>query len=160
MVDKPNLDIDQEGNGELEGAKASSSPKNTRGSTKKAVVEDDSVARAIKAQDMALATTALETTLKSQGAIARKEAEKQYIIAKKKHMLNKCKSDKVMTFTGDKIYAQYFGKTYTFLYNTVPVTVRFDGTQQKFPEFIYDFLRKKIAAVSESNTNKEVEYKL
>jgi hypothetical protein len=150
-------DLDLSGSGFIsEGSEAvkKASPPKTK---TKAVVDKENK---IKAVDMALATTALETTLKSQGAIARKEAEKEYIIEKKKHMLNRCKEDEVMTFTGDKLYAQYFGKVYTFLYNTVPVTVRFDGTKQKFPKFVYEFLIKKINAVSESNTNKEVEYEL
>ena len=69
-------------------------------------------------------------------------------------VLQKCKNDEVVQFRGDKIYAQYFGKVYTFLYNAIPVTVRFDGSVQEFPKFIYDKIMEKIHEVSESNTPK------
>ena len=68
--------------------------------------------------------------------------------------LDKCKNDEVMKFRGDKIYAPFFGKVYTFLYNAIPVTVKFDGSVQEFPKFIYDKIMEKIHEVSESNTPK------
>ena len=68
-------------------------------------------------------------------------------------MLNRAKEDKKVPFVGQKIFADIFGSTYTFLYNTIPVTVKFDGSTQYFPKFVYDFLMKKINAVSDSNTN-------
>jgi hypothetical protein len=75
-------------------------------------------------------------------------------------MLNRCKKDEVVEFVGQKIFANYFGPVYTFQYNTIPVTIRFDGSKQEYPRFIYNFIMKKINAVSESNTNKDINYKL
>lgn len=110
--------------------------------------------KAAEALQNAATAVALEAAMKANKEMAVKEAEKTYIIEKKKFMLNKCKTDKVVKFVGQKIFANYFGPVYTFLYNGVPVTVKFDGSTQEFPEFIYNKIMDLISAVSESNTNK------
>ena len=83
------------------------------------------------------ADDALKAAIDANNELSANEAEKIYIKEKMNFMLEKCKTDEVVEFRGDKIYAQYFGKVYTFLYNAIPVTVRFDGSE-----------------VSESNTPK------
>jgi len=119
-----------------------------------------SVKKADEAMQNAATTAALKAAIEANSEMATREAEKTYIIEKKKFMLNKCKEDEVVEFVGQKIFANYFGPVYTFLYNTVPVTVRFDGSKQKFPKFIYDRLMEKINEVSDSNTKKEnIEYR-
>ena len=115
---------------------------------------DDSVQKAQAAMENAAATAALKAAISANSELAIKEAEKTYIIEKKKYMLNKCKSDRVVKFVGQKIFANYFGPVYTFLFNGIPVTVNFDGSTQEFPEFIYNRLMKIITEVSDSNTNK------
>lgn len=112
------------------------------------------VKKANDALQNAAATAALKAAIDANNELSEKEAEKVYIKEKMKFMLDKCKSDDVVEFRGDKIYAQYFGKVYTFLYNAVPVTIRFDGSVQKFPRFIYEKIMEKIHEVSESNTPK------
>lgn len=119
-----------------------------------------SVKKADEAMQNAAASAALKAAIEANSELATREAEKTYIIEKKKFMLNKCKEDEVVEFVGQKIFANYFGPVYTFLYNTVPVTVRFDGSKQKFPKFVYDRLMEKINEVSDSNTKKEnIEYR-
>ena len=113
-----------------------------------------SVKKADEALKKAAATAALKAAIDANNEISEKEAEKTYIKEKMKFMLDKCKTDEVVKFRGDKLYAQYFGKAYTFLYNAVPVTVRFDGSVQEFPKFIYDKIMEKIHEVSEANTPK------
>lgn len=105
-------------------------------------------------QEMAV-TAALKASIETSSELAIRKAEREYINGKKKHMLNRCKNDTVVKFVGNKIYAPYFGETYTFLYNTIPVTVKFDGSTQEFPKFIYDMIQKKIQAVSELSVPKE-----
>lgn len=102
----------------------------------------------------AAAVAALKAAVDANSEISEKEAERTYIREKMNFMLEKCKKDEVVEFRGDKIYAPYFGKVYTFLYNAIPVTIRFDGSVQKFPRFIYDKIMEKIHEVSESNTPK------
>lgn len=122
--------------------------------------KSDSVKKADAAMKNAAATAALKAAVEANNEIAIKEAEKTYIIEKKRFMLNKCKEDDVVEFVGQKIFATYFGPVYTFLYNTIPVTVRFDGSKQELPRFIYNRLMEKINEVSDSNTNKEnIEYR-
>lgn len=103
----------------------------------------------------AAATAALKSAISANSEIAIKEAEKTYFIEKKNHMLNRCKTDEVVDLTVDKINAQYLGKVYTFAYNGIPVTVYCDGKPHKYPKFIADKIRKKLTAISESNTYKE-----
>ena len=126
--------------------------------TKKRVTKENSkgVKKANDALKTAAATAALKAAIDANNEISEKEAEKTYIKEKMKFMLSKCKNDKVVKFRGDKIYAQFFGKEYTFLYNAVPVTIKFDGSVQEFPEFIYNKIMEKIHEVSESNTPKVI----
>lgn len=117
---------------------------------------DKSVDKVREDSIKAAATKAMETAIIQEAAKASTAADKSYIIEKKRHMLSKCKSDKKVDFYGDKLYAPYLGKSYTFLYNTIPVTVRFDGTTQKFPEFIVKKIQQILRETTEANTYKEV----
>lgn len=112
------------------------------------------VKKADDALKNAAATAALKAAIEANTELSVKEAEKIYIKEKMKFMLDKCKNDEVVKFRGDKIYAPYFGKVYTFLYNAIPVTIKFDGSVQEFPKFIYDKIMEKIHEVSEANTPK------
>lgn len=103
----------------------------------------------------AQAAMALKTAINANSEQALKDAEKTYFIEKKNHMLKRCKTDEVVELTVDKINAQYLGKVYTFAYNGIPVTVYCDGKPHKYPKFIADKIRKKLTAISESNTYKE-----
>ena len=124
--------------------------------TKKVVTK--STSKSVKKADDALknaaAVAALKAAVDANNEISEKEAERTYIKEKMNYMLNRCKNDEVVKFRGDKLYAQYFGREYTFLYNAIPVTIKFDGTVQEFPKFIYDKIMEKIHEVSESNTPK------
>ena len=129
--------------------KKESQKSNTKEANKNVKKADDALKNAA-------ATAALKAAIEANSELSMKEAEKIYIKEKMNYMLSKCKKDKVVKFRGDKIYAQFFGKVYTFLYNAVPVTIKFDGSVQEFPEFIYNKIMEKIHEVSESNTPKEV----
>lgn len=125
--------------------------------TKKQTVTKEnskSVKKTNEALQNAAATAALKAAIDANSELSAKEAERVYIREKMQYMLDKCKNDEVVKFRGDKIYAPFFGKVYTFLYNAIPVTVRFDGSVQEFPKFIYDKIMEKIHEVSESNTPK------
>ena len=133
-------------------------PEKPKKDTEKTVTKENSknVKKANDALKNAAATAALKAAIDANSELSMKEAEKIYIKEKMNFMLSKCKKDRVVKFRGDKIYAQFFGKVYTFLYNAVPVTIKFDGSTQEFPEFIYNKIMEKIHEVSESNTPKEV----
>lgn len=139
---------------EAPGEQENATPAAAESKTTKTSKTMESVVKADKAMKEAAATAALKAAVEANNEIAIKEAEKTYITEKKKFMLNKCKEDEEVEFVGQKIFANYFGPVYTFLYNTVPVTIKFDGSKQKLPRFIYNFVMNKINEVSDSNTNK------
>ena len=62
----------------------------------------------------AAATAALKAAIDTNNEIAIRESEKAYFIEKKNYMLNKCKTDEVVTRTISKLYAPIIGKVYTF----------------------------------------------
>lgn len=73
-------------------------------------------------------------------------------------MLLLCKNSKKVKIRCDAIYEPIFGKNYTFLLNCVPVTVRFDGTEQEFPEPVAKRIQEKLNEVSLSNAVKSEDY--
>ena len=130
------------------GGKVEKEAKTTKKDTKK----DDFAAKSAEAA----ATAALKAAIDTNNEIAIRESEKAYFIAKKQHMLEKCRGDKRVTRTISKLYAPIIGKAYTFAYNGVPVTVYCDGKPHEYPEFIAQKIDKKLAKISESNTYKEI----
>ena len=104
----------------------------------------------------AAATAALKAAIDTNNEIAIRESEKAYFIEKKNYMLNKCKTDEVVTRTISKLYAPIIGKVYTFALNGIPVTVYCDGKPHEYPKFIAETIDRKINEISESNTYKEV----
>lgn len=89
----------------------------------------------------------------SQIAVKREEDIK-YMNSYTRSFLSKLKKEKTKKIMCSKAYAPYFGTTYTALYNTVPVTVRFNGTEQEFPETVANWLLDKFIRVTESNVPK------
>lgn len=92
-----------------------------------------------------------------KGKEAKLMAQREYMINKTKAHKSKCANSGIVTFTPEKIYAKYFGPTYTFLYNCVPVVIRFNGRPQKFSKVVADFIQVKIRKVAESNVAKIVD---
>jgi hypothetical protein len=74
--------------------------------------------------------------------------------------LRKLAKEPKVKFFGDKLYQPFMGTVYTFAYNGYPITVRFDGTYQEFPETIANVIRRKLNAVSDANTRKEIEQQI
>lgn len=128
------------------------------------VVEETASEKNARIADEALknaaANAALKAAIDANSQIALNNSEREYVIQKKKYMLNKCKEDEVVKFTGNKIYAQYFGTVYSFMYNTIPIVVKFDGSTQEFPRFVYEEIMRRIQRVSEASTPKKVDVEL
>lgn len=107
-------------------------------------------------QAEAAASVALKTAIEANSEMAVRDAERTYALEKQKHMLTRCKNDRVVTRTISKLYAPYLGKVYTFAYNGVPVTIYCDGKPHEYPEFVAKHIDAKLQKVSESNTYKEI----
>lgn len=104
----------------------------------------------------AAAAQAVKTAAQANAEMTLRDSEREYALAKRRHMLDKCREDRLVTITPSKMLADIFGSTYTFSYNGIPVTVKFNGLPQKFPKFIADKIQEKIYKTSEANTYKEV----
>lgn len=111
---------------------------------------------AAEKQAEAAANAALKAAIETNSEISAREAEKTYAAEKKKHMLKRCKEDKVVTRTISKLYAPILGKDYAFLYNGIVVTIHCDGKAHEYPKFVAEFIDKKLNKISESNTYKEI----
>jgi hypothetical protein len=57
-----------------------------------------------------------------------------------------------ISYKPPKFYADILGKIYAYTFNNYDVIVRFDGTEQKFPETVYKHLMKKLARILDSST--------
>jgi len=103
----------------------------------------------------AAAAQAVKTAASANAELALRESERIYAQEKRTHMLTRCKSEPVVTITPSKMYANIFGSTYSFYYNGIPVTVKFDGTPQQFPRFIANKIQEKILKTADANTPKD-----
>jgi len=81
-------------------------------------------------------------------------ADKNYMSGYSQRVLKQFKSEKSVKVRCSKVYANMMGTTWTFLLNTIPITVRFDGTVQEFPESVATRLLEKFAEVTEANVPK------
>lgn len=61
---------------------------------------------------------------------------------------------------GDVSYKMFMGDVFTFLYNGVPVTIKFDGTIQYFPAPIANYIEKVLSKTAETNQEHKVVSKL
>lgn len=104
----------------------------------------------------AAATAALASVAQANKEISMKEAEKVYFQEKKDFMLRKCKEDEVVELSVSKLYAAYLGPVYTFMVNCIPVTVYCNDKTYEYPKFIADIINRKLKAISDSNTYKEI----
>lgn len=100
-----------------------------------------------------------DTKSKSTKSAPVKEADlKKEIKKEAKTFTQKLKDEPLVAVYGPKSFQATLGNFYTFLLNTYPVTIRFDGTYQKFPKSIAEKLQKKLdnISVAVSPVNKEV----
>lgn len=84
----------------------------------------------------------------------RRIADNDYMKNFRKTLLAKIKGEPLEMVYGSKAYEPYFGKTYSAMCSLIPVTIRFDGTNQAFPQSIARWLQKKIMDTTESNAVK------
>ena len=68
--------------------------------------------------------------------------------------INKLKKEKFVEVNGNTMFKAYLGDFYTYLFNGVPVTIRFNGTNQKFRKSIAADLTKRLNEIANSKTKK------
>lgn len=69
------------------------------------------------------------------------------------------KETKVKVY-GNEIFQDQLGEVYTFLLNGLPVTIKFDGTYQAYPESVAKLLENKLSEIAKANTRKTINTKI
>lgn len=72
--------------------------------------------------------------------------------AKNKVRMDKLKNEPKVKVHGNVLFKEFLGDVYTFLYQDNPVTIKFDGTWQEYPETIATILMDKLDAAANTNT--------
>jgi hypothetical protein len=75
-------------------------------------------------------------------------------------LVKKYKNEPKVQVIGSKLYKKHLGSVYTFTFNDFPVSIKFDGTAQEFPQTIAGVINRKLNEISESNSAKEVNKEL
>lgn len=84
----------------------------------------------------------------------KRQDDNEYMRSYSQKMLSRFKNERKVKVLCSKAYAPYFGTTYTALFNTIPVTVKFDGKEHIYPESVARWLQDKFIRVTESNIPK------
>ncbi len=66
---------------------------------------------------------------------------------------------KVKVF-GSEVFKPSSGDVYTYTLNGFPVSIKFDGTWQEFPESVAENLQARLEAMAKSNNSKEVSVRI
>ena len=87
--------------------------------------------------------------------LAKQKADNERIRKLNSDFMKKLKSDPIITYAPPKHYAGILSPIYAFTLNGYDVVVRFDGTKQKFPQTVYQYLMVKLARILDSSTSQE-----
>lgn len=99
----------------------------------------------------------VETPVTATILEAKKKKDREYMESYSQTFLRKLKGEKPVKVYCSRAYEPYFGKVYTALYNTIPVTVPFDGQYHEYPATVAEWLQNKFIKVTESNIPKVTE---
>lgn len=85
---------------------------------------------------------------------AKRADDNEYMRTYSQKVLSKFRNEPKVKVLCSKAYAPFFGTTYTALFNTIPVTVKFDGKEHVYPASVAKWLQNKFLRVTESNIPK------
>lgn len=85
-------------------------------------------------------------------SVAKREEDNERIKVLNADFRKRLATEELVTYKPPKFYKDILGTVYAFTFNNHDVVVRFDGTPQKFPRTVYDFLMKKLARILDGNT--------
>lgn len=108
-----------------------------------------------KQTDKKLSPAPIEEVYEKESA-AMKELKKQSMT-----FIQKLMKEPKRTVVGNEVYKTALGSVWTFSYNGYPVTLRFDGTEQQYPETIARAIERKLLKIARSiqpkETNEQIE---
>jgi hypothetical protein len=82
--------------------------------------------------------------------------KKQVTLTPEEIRVQKIKQEPRVKVYGNEIFQDQLGETYTFLYNGLPVTIKFDGSYQEYPESVATLLESKLSEIAKANTRKTI----
>ncbi len=74
--------------------------------------------------------------------------------------IERLKKEPKIKVYGNEIFQDQLGEVYTFLLNGLPVTIKFDGTYQEYPESVAKLLENKLSEIAKANTRKTINTKI
>lgn len=74
--------------------------------------------------------------------------------------IERLKKEPKIKVYGNEIFQDQLGEVYTFLLNGLPVTIKFDGTYQAYPESVAKLLENKLSEIAKANTRKTINTKI
>lgn len=108
-----------------------------------------------KQTDKKLPPAPIEEVYEKESA-AMQELKKQSMT-----FIQKLMKEPKRTVVGNEVYKTALGSVWTFSYNGYPVTLRFDGTEQQYPETIARAIERKLLKIARSiqpkETNEQIE---
>jgi hypothetical protein len=72
----------------------------------------------------------------------------------------KLKAEPRVKVLGMESFQNQLGEVYTFLYNGMPVTIKFDGTYQEYPESVAKLLESKLSEIARANVRRNTNVKI
>lgn len=70
--------------------------------------------------------------------------------------IQKLKKEPRVKVYGNEIFQDQLGETYTFLLNGLPVSIKFDGSYQEYPESVAKHIEAKLSQIAKANTRKNI----
>lgn len=70
--------------------------------------------------------------------------------------IQKLKNEPRVKVYGNEIFQDQLGETYTFLLNGLPVSIKFDGSYQEYPESVAKHIEAKLSQIAKANTRKNI----
>lgn len=91
-----------------------------------------------------------EQTIKAPAAKRVKE------LTPEERRIKRLKEEPRVKVYGNEIFAAQLGDIYTFLYNGLPVTIKFDGTYQEYPQTVAKHIEQKLSTIAKANTRRNI----
>lgn len=88
------------------------------------------------------------------------ETKKKVLKTPEKTRIEKLKNEPKVKVYGNEVFQSQLGEVYTFLFNSLPVTIKFDGTYQEYPESVAKLLENKLSEIAKANIRKTVNTKI
>ena len=88
------------------------------------------------------------------------EIAKRDLESASKKMKRQLMKEPMVKVNGNPMYRPFLGKEYTYMFNDISVTIKFDGNDYFYPKSIANNLNQKLAKIAVSNTPTDINEKI